>query len=216
MTEQQIENLKNILSSTDELTNSKELDAKILKAAKLNVPAKKQFFDTFGFKHQSLSFISTAALSVLLTTGIIFSLSYVVTNDRILDEKRPVASNTTIEEREIDLLNTTPVQIKKQIDLFDKPITEPARAQILAGMQSSDIAVLLDEMSFAHLDERLLAERAITEAMQDIRFMVMDDQLNSARERYERLRRSCSVCTLPETLEALVSRDVFSSVRRDS
>lgn len=218
MTEQQIENLKKVLSSSEQELNSSDLDKKIITASKINAPERRRLFDSWVENYQSLSMISSAALSVLLTVGMLFTLSFILSSNDNINERNNVAVQASIVDQVVVIEQDSSVatavpNTALQQPSTQQPATQHARDQILASIEPLDIKVILDGMEFSHVDERALAEMAVTEAMADIRFMVMDGQLNSARDRYERLRRSCAVCSLPKTLEALVLNEESSSRR---
>lgn len=213
MTEQQIENLKKILSTSEQQPNSAELDDKIMTAAVKYAPIKKRLIDFLRIENQQFNVISSVGLSILLTVALFFSLSFILSKDEISQDQSYIVDRTDFEFQVEANDHETSIVTSSPIEFIERPISADARDQLLAGMQPLDIKAILDSMEFTHTNDRELAEMAVTQAMNDIRFMVMEGELNNARDRYDRLRRSCSTCTLPETLEALVFNQTSSSSR---
>lgn len=201
MTEQQIENLRRVLSLSDEEQNSSELDEKILAVAKAKAPRTKPHFLINYFNVQSINFATSAAVSVLLTVGLFLGLSQILSVDDSFSNTDELfhAKEAQTNKREI-----SQPELVLEHELIARPLTESARDQILVDMELPEVSGLLDNMQFSIIEDRVIAQQAMLSAMEDIRYMVMNGGFNDARDRYDRLRRTCSVCTLPDTLEALV------------
>jgi len=216
MTEQQIRQLQELLDSSDALENSSELDATILRAAKANV----RNADTNRFSSLSIfglispSVFTAVAASLVLTVGVFIMMSQVIITDKELkvvkDSPMPVE------------LEFSPNKVTDKVDparALNRPRTVAqtptssmqARDQILADMSLPDVRQVISTMEFSLDADRALAQQSLQLAMNDIRSMIGQGRLNNARQRYERLRESCEVCTLPNTLEALVLNAEFTS-----
>jgi len=210
MTEQQIKNLQELLndSSVEKLDGStdndlSELDAKLLNAAKQYVPVKKAsylsiLFERFSFR--SFGFINAMALSVMLTLGLLFVLGQLTQlDDSLILASGEIPQGEKVVEKERGQLTKTVI-----LDSAERPVSMNVRDQILLDMKLPDAQILVNEMQFSLADEKQIASVAISNALFDIRLMINDGELNNARQRYERLRKNCVVCVLPNSLEAVV------------
>jgi len=210
MTEQQIKNLQELLndSSVEKLDGStdndlSELDGKLLNAAKQYVPGKKAsylsiLFERFSFR--SFGFINAMALSVMLTLGLLFVLGQLTQlDDSLILASGEIPQGEKVVEKERGQLTKTVI-----LDSAERPVSMNVRDQILLDMKLPDAQILVNEMQFSLADEKQIASVAISNALFDIRLMINDGELNNARQRYERLRKNCVVCVLPNSLEAVV------------
>lgn len=217
MTEQQVKKLKDLLDATDAPINSAELDSRIMRAASTQAEQRNRSHRDnkpfLGFMSSSL--FTAAVLSLLMTAGVFIALSQIVNTGNqsniaaqsktaieinfgsgaALKAHKPVSSDSTQVAVRLDELSPTPTD------------SSQTRDQILAQMSLPDGQDVLGGMEFLLEADRVLAEQSVQLAMSDIRTMIGQGQLKSARERYERLRQSCDVCSLPSTLEALVLND---------
>ena len=226
MTEQQFEKLKTLLNSSRAPENSTELDHKILGAAKYNIErsAHRHEEASESISHTSLiaswfarffqrGLIQSAVLSVTLTLTLFFVLGQILKTDQESSyAKNPLRSNEnntgllldiqlTKQEKNVSDNKGTPI-IEAQTTLPEPEVLDP-RDQILAQMTVPDIQALLNDMNFNQQSDRQFAQSLISLAMNDIQFMLEVGNLDNARQRYAQLKKSCDVCTLPNTLEDL-------------
>lgn len=204
MTEQQINNLGKILASSETIESSSQLDKIILTAAHQNKPIKKSFSLFNGFHFQPLSFASSVVLSIAFTIFIFAGMGQLISIEHpSLANEELTPNNQTLAVTEKKSTSVESATLKPEI-ISQAPMTPKARDQLLVEMALPDTKYLLNRMEFSFIEERDQAETSITAALGDIQLMIADGELNDARQRYERLRRSCETCSLPVTLEALV------------
>lgn len=201
MTEQQIKQLKSILAATTDEQNSAELDNTILRSAKQLASQRKPFWNW-----SSLSTVGSAALAVLVTVTAFWTMSFALKPTEFIP---PVA--TINQEIEFEVKPQTIAPAAQDNLIITRPEEPPlyqrssdeTKKQILASLGLLNTDKLLDNMPFPLAKDRQSAKLALNTAMADINKMLSDGQVKDARKRYDRLRRSCQVCTLPLTLEAL-------------
>lgn len=219
MTEQQFDQMKRLLESSKGEQNSQALDQQILSEAAENVSSMKTTKSINGWFSASFSylrlnslndylqsgFVPSAVVSISLTLAVFFGLGQLLSieitplkNDQVLTQQQAIV--------EVDKGHAIKTNKKHDIALVEKPILGEARAKVIAQMELPDIQSLLNEMTFEQTQDRTLAENAINIAMADIRSMLDLGRIDSARERYALLKLDCFKCSLPDSLDALVSR----------
>ena len=67
-----------------------------------------------------------------------------------------------------------------------------------------DTEELLAGLVFSPTADQNSVRNSIALAMDEIRFLLLDGEIDNARSRYALLKENCSDCDLPDTLEALV------------
>jgi len=198
MTEQQIEKLKMILESSVNKENSQELDTKILTAARLKVN-KNMSFTAFGsFSAASLSIVFTAALLLILSQIIDVREAPIklLTKESVKSENGVTIesiANISFDEIEIER-PVKPTQHQQPVIQIDNTI--------YSEFEFPSVESILDSMELL-AEDRHLASNKLSKALTDINLLIRGGEINNARERYDRLRKSCHVCRLPTTLEAL-------------
>jgi len=230
MTEQQFDKLRELLDSSNAPDNSTELDQLILSAAHQHAADTKKEQQKQHKKelaHRRLmswlttvlqaGLVQAAVLSVTLTLSLFFVFGQITKVDEViltkdnslnyhesLKERTPVNSYAYKKPDNLlaDSFTTIP---KPTLEINEAPHMASSREQVLAQMQTPDIQALLDDMQFEHQTDRQLAESAITIAMSEIKFMLHAGDIETARQRYALLKDMCSVCELPDTLEALAA-----------
>jgi len=213
MTEQQIENLKQLLSNSETSDCSSVLDSKILNAAKLQSEqstnsAQDKSSSWFFHAFNSFGKLSAAALSVVITAALFVGLNQLISVDSSPHETDRPLVKTGNDNIEIELevvVNDSPTNENiAEPKSVTPPARQPARDQILSEMELPNTADIMASLNFDIQQDRNLAEAAINIAMNDIRQFIGVGQLHKARLRYAELRKMCSNCTLPDTLEMLV------------
>ena len=218
MTEQQFEQLKQRLDASATQSPA-SLDDTILAKAEVvaeqnqnqeivsNTRSEKtswllNFFQT--------TFAQSAFVSIALTAAVFATLAL------LIKPAHQEESTITFESNKIEFdlvhestnglngLQNDHMKTKVLIPTIEMPQTQQGRDQILAQMPLPNVQVLLDEMDFAAQHERELTHSVISLAMEDIRVMIDNNNLNGARVRYARLKESCASCPLPSSLEALL------------
>jgi len=225
MTEQQIENLKQLLSNSETPDSPSELDNKVLKAARLysqevNNTREKNFLSRIFNAFSPLGKLSAGALSVLLTAAIFLGMNQIIKVDSEFQTTEGLLATSDDGKIELEIIakeSTTNRTISESN--LGKPKFEPkivgtkteqapqrlsARDQILAEMKLPNTAEILASLKFDIQQDRKLAEASINIAMTDIRPLIGVGHLSKARQRYAELRTMCAHCTLPDTLEMLV------------
>ena len=216
MTEQQIEELAKVLRRSSPV---KDLDTPVLDSKILNAAAKaaqetpstvtNTASSTWRFPFVGLNNFSSAAFSIVLTAVVFIVLAKLIE----VDESKVVAytGNQSINNssESSDTQDNTHVADNKV--QFSKPaVPEQApllpidnRDSILATMPLPSVAQMVGEMQFDMATDRLLAKESLVLAMADIEQLIREQNFIDARQRYQRLRRSCHVCELPDSLETL-------------
>jgi hypothetical protein len=211
MTEQQIEQLKEILDSAELDANSAELDNKILRAAASRIQKAKPtgFTATWQRFVRSKPFgVAGAALaSLILTISVLFGLS------RMLERDERVVQKTEKPSIVIDFDKTDSSQLQEVAKLSrpDDSIIYPGDLSISREFALAELVIpptdlLLSSFNYALPKDRNAAQAAITVAMNDIRSMINQGRVDSARHRYTELVRNCEICILPNSLDLLVAR----------
>ena len=226
MTDEQFERLKHHLDASSKQTPS-SLDKTILSAAKkqTNVVKEGENSDTskgsvnklkaylFGLMQTTTA--QSVFVSVVLTVFVFIGLALMIKPEQQNNEQwsesesksirfefEPTNQSDSIVKNEKMILSSEQYLLQqKQIQM---PTTQQGRDQVLAQMSLPDIPTLLDEMNISERDDHEFTKSLISIAMQDIRFMIDNQNLNEARVRYARLKQSCSSCPLPDSLEALM------------
>jgi len=215
MTEQQFEQLTQRLKASAK-QSPESLDQAIL--ANANAVAEQNQRQVTATKPKKTSWISnlfqttfaqSAFVSVALTVAVFATLALLIKPDQ---QESTLASDS--KNIEFDLVRQSPNEstgleinrpkvdaLRPQIAM---PQTQQARDQILAQMPLPDVQALLDEMDFSAQHDRQLTQSMISLAMDDIRVLIDNQNLEGARVRYARLIESCESCPLPNTLEALL------------
>lgn len=211
MTEQQIEQMKSLLADSDRQQNSAQLDEKILHAAARTAQQRQSPTRQETSVRRSFGSLVTASLAVLLTGGAFLLMSKMVE----VNEPGPLVQG---ESDELQLVLEAQPVIPQQsasivtpdpTELLPKelpPTVNPyyrSKDEILAELDIPSADALLDSMEFSLAKDRPLARQALELALADIDLMLNEGEWDDARKRYDRLRRACTVCTLPPTLEAM-------------
>ena len=201
MTEQQIKQLKSILATTADEQNSAELDKTILGSAKQLAPQRKPFWNW-----SSLSTVGSATLAVLVTVAAFWTMSIALKPTELIAPLATINQEVEFEVKpqtiESGVQDKLSVALPEEPPLYQRSSGE-TKEQILASLDLLNTDKLLDNMPFPLAKDRQSAKLALNTAMADINQMISGGQVKDARKRYDRLRRSCQVCTLPLTLEAL-------------
>ena len=226
MTDEQFERLKHHLDASSKKTPS-SLDSTILSAAKqqINVVKESEGKDLSKgsvnkLKAYLLGLMQTttaqsAFVSVALTVFVFIGLALMVSPKQQSEPQLSASesksikfefesanhSDSIVKEKKSQLSSEQYLSQQKQIQM---PTTQQGRDQILAQMSLPNIQSLLDDMNITERDDHEFTKSLISIAMQDIRFMIDNQNLNEARVRYARLKQSCSSCPLPDSLEALM------------
>ena len=219
MTEQQIKQLKTLLEASQAQDNSEELDRRVLAAAqsKTEMRALQATSEPRRNLLPGLGTAGTAALSVLVTIAVFLGMS------RVLDvEQSPVplaerSSDLKVESTVVDGVAGLPMQktiVRPPAPLQYPGMSKDARDRMLVDLELPSTIDLLDSMEFSLTRDRSFAASAIDEALADINSMIGSGELDDARKRYERLRRWCDVCQLPDTLEALALARIEPNTRK--
>jgi len=208
MTEQQINELKQILEHSDlgKNSNSQELDEKILLAAQKHTANIKLKSAPSNFRKNIFTpSFAAAVFSVMFTVFLFLGLGKMLSVDHI-DIPAPLASDS----QELDVGETSNPLILSTPDISrpEKPSVEPTalarnRDSILQELPLPSVDKLLGDMDFDIDADRSLVKDTLSIAMHDIGKFIQVGELDDARQRYQRLRQSCSMCTLPESLESL-------------
>jgi len=224
MTEQQFEKLKELLHSSDASDNSNQLDQKILSAAHQQAVQAKQEQQNQRAHRRMMSWLTSilqagliqaAVLSVTLTLALFFVFGQIIhadapvllsndfsTHNDVRNQNLPVITFTRSNNR---VANSNIETQTHSFEVLDAPEMVSSRDQLLEQMQLPDIDTLLDDMIFDDQNDRQLAQSTITLAISDINSMLNTGELETARQRYAELKKSCEVCELPDTLEALAA-----------
>ncbi len=208
MTEHQIETLRNLLAGSNAVSNSEELDNKILEHARASVAAKPRREGWLS----GIGFLTPAMLAIVLTLGLFFWMGQLVSVDQV-----QVAKQSPIEALEFDHVNDSGVNtLEEHISSIDRPervavLPRPEQTQaannILFEYELPTTEALLANMILAPDLDSNEVEHSITLALSDIQIMIHQRQFDDARIRYAMLKQSCQGCRLPNTLEALVMAD---------
>lgn len=216
MTEHEVKALKSILDQAKPGVTPNELDQKILLAADEQaayLKAKRSQKRWMGAlrEHQLPINLGPAVLSITMTAMVFFGLSKLFT---VSPTETPVLTNNTPTEiiietanEEITTLDDTELY-PSDVFLDASPLAINSRDQILAEIQLPSTDRMLQGMQFDQSSDRLLAMELVTQAMVDIRSLLVSGEFNRARNRFEQLRERCDVCTLPKSLEVLVLNDL--------
>ena len=153
----------------------------------------------------------TAGLAVLFTGGVFLLMSNMVA----VDQPGPIAQGEP-DELKIVLENQPPIAQQEMVVASQDPkrlmpealpptpsSNHRSKDEILAELDIPSADALLDTMEFSLAKDRPLARQALESALADINLMLNEGDWDDARKRYDRLRRSCMVCTLPPNLESL-------------
>ena len=222
MTEQHLNTLKELLASSKEVQNSAELDATILAASLANAPVARNVTSSWHAVFP-LNSVATAAVSITICMGVLLAMSQIISSDRNTEPYAltPNVSSELIIEVAPNHYPEPPI-LDGTLDgtgSIVKPRLPPefggrtTQDQILAGIELPSAQALLEGKEFSFADERSLTESSLSGALADINQMLRSGALNEARDRYDRLRRSCSVCDLPTSLEALALATNNSTTR---
>lgn len=222
MTEQHINTLKELLASSKKVENSAELDAKILAAARTKKTTVKNT-RTNWLRFFPLRSLSTAVFSITICVGVLLAMSQIISIDNNQNSYVSVANGPSELVLEIFPSESTKPLILNGTSDRPESIKNPGlppefggrttQNQILAGLELPTAQALLEGKEFSFADERSLLESSLSGALADINQMLRSGALNDARDRYDRLRRSCSVCDLPSSLEALALANDNSTSR---
>ena len=218
MTEQQLDTLKNLLASSEKIENSAELDAAILAASIERAPRTNRTISNWLHLFP-INSLASAALSITICGGVLLGMSQVIS----LQPKPvpdiltpPLASSLTIElgpggSTTSDAIDRSSVLIKPELPPQFEGRTK--QDQLLANLELPSVQTLLEGKEFSFADERSRTEESLRDALADINHMLRNGDLNDARDRYDKLRRSCSVCNLPSSLEALALAKANTTTR---
>ncbi|MEM7357785.1 MAG: hypothetical protein AAF431_01655 [Pseudomonadota bacterium] len=211
MTEQQIEQLKSLLADSADQENSKQLDERILTAAAQTAQTRQTSTRAQASVRSPFGSLVTASLAVLFTGGVFLLMSNMVA----VDEPGPIAQ-VEPDELKIVLENQPSTATQEMVVARQNPkrlmpeVLPPtlnsnhrSKDEILAELDIPSADALLDTMEFSLAKDRPLARQALESALADINLMLNEGDWDDARKRYDRLRRSCMVCTLPPNLESL-------------
>ena len=209
MTEQQIDELRALLASSNARTGSKELDERILAeaakhASELAADSASRFkwFAPGGFA-------VAAALSTVVTAAIFVVLNKMVTPvppaSRLVDQQQRI-------DFEIEVL-PVPADSRHEIANVERPSAPTAnqRATLdesLGALELPSAQLVIADMEFSVAKERDAASLLVASALSDINLMIGDGYFEQARDRYQELRRVCEGCKLPESLEELAQISV--------
>jgi len=208
MTDEQINKLKTLLESSSQRHDNPELDEKVLQQAKqqaeLNQDRHTRALNQSGWP---LGNTAIAFSALALTTAILFSLAEMTA----VKESDYVAEDAfEITESAVELANTRKPEAAAKPSFVEPPVP-PTQAnqpsifeqEILAEIVLPSAGQLVDGMHFNITQDRQRAEQVITQALADINQSLVAGNLATARKRYQQLLEGCTVCTLPQTLEAL-------------
>ncbi len=222
MTEQQIKALSRTLkeSASNIDTNTPALDGKILNAAQLKATESPGTDGTpssaFGLAYANFvkplfaaNNLSSATFSVVFTVIVFITLAKMVeVDDAGLPTLSAEALSSSTIETPSDAPKTSTDGVPSSISKPLAPIQEPVRSfgnndSILITMPLPSVEQIIDDMNFEIAADRSLVKNALAVAMVDINQMIQQGNLNDASRRYERLRQSCRICELPDSLEVL-------------
>ena len=222
MTEQQFERLKQHLDASSKQT-SVDLDKSILHAAMQRAEQNETQQPDEGKNtkkrlgnqlHNWLSgwlqttAVQSAVVSVALTVFVFVGLALTIKPEQQTtisnSESMAFTFNSTDQLDDKTQRNDDVKALIQKVEPLQMPVTQQGRDQILAQMSLPDVQTLLEAMEFEQHDDRQSAESVISIAMQDIRIMIENQNLNGARVRYAGLKQRCAKCSLPESLEALL------------
>ena len=137
----------------------------------------------------------SAFVSIVLTVFVFIGLALMIKPEQQNNEQwsesesksirfefEPTNQSDSIVKNEKMILSSEQYLLQqKQIQM---PTTQQGRDQVLAQMSLPDIPTLLDEMNISERDDHEFTKSLISIAMQDIRFMIDNQNLNEARVRY--------------------------------
>ena len=226
MTEQQFEKIKELLDASKPAQSSTELDNKILTMAAQQLDQDKQqqvrgqiFAGSFKKvlswlqKFTQNGIAQAAVLSTALTLVVFVGMAQLLKVEQ--GSSFTASEQTTLEFKVSSKIvnETLPARTKVALPTieFEMPETQQARDQILASMPLPDINSLLNDVVSQDSRDRQFTQSVVSVAMKDIRFMLDNGQLDDARVRYAKLKKRCTECSLPDTLEALVVIANYSS-----
>lgn len=224
MTEKHIKQLYALLSQSSPEGSSKELDDKILLASKerlSQIQSTDQFGQSSSWLKRSLAplgFIRTAGIAVSLTLVIFLGMGQLLS----FDHDDLIAIKPNLKEQDgMRVIGTKPFISETKLASISKPVQElieqaPMQVQrdkaLLESVQSiglPDTDDLLATIEFVVESDRALAQVSIDNAMGDIHSMLIQGELNNARERYVQLKQvqlkqHCPPCRLPNSLDDLL------------
>ncbi len=199
MTEDQIEHLKTLLDDSLTGETSAEMDKAVLSAAHKQANRNKR--QNVMIWLPDLSIFSSAAVAVILTMGIFLTLGKAISpEESTFVGTVSMVPNTLMDESLVP-------ELREQIVRPSYPALPPMSAQqrdaVLMSVTLPDTQDLLEQMELSLNRERLQLAGEIRTALFEINALLESGDLNNARRRYDRLRRVCTVCQLPESLDAL-------------
>jgi len=225
MTEQQFEDLKLLLDRSPTPPNSEQLDKQIIGAArrrasdvKLRAKTNNRVVELLR-QFSSNNAVATVAVS-LTVTFVVFSVmsqmaflyqapdqnSVVGTKDTSQDQRRDNSADIAISIEQTQQASKAAASSDAIPRIAQAPMVNTSRLsknEILADLVLPTAETLLQGAEFSKDGERALASASVTTALTDINNYIRQGKLENARDRYDRLRRSCMACSLPSTLDAL-------------
>lgn len=215
MTDEQFNRLKTLLNASSQQTATPELDKKILQQARLATELQKtekqqpEAPNDKVWANLSWPIGNTAiAFSALFcTAAILFGLAQVTS----VSEPDFALKNTIDEtEHSADVAQIEKPKLAPRPS-FITPSKQPTShltpsifdQKILAEIELPSAQQMVDRIHFTIAQDRQRAEQVIGQAMTDINQLLNAGNLATARQRYQQLRKGCTPCALPQTLEAL-------------
>jgi hypothetical protein len=210
MTEKQIEQLKRVLADSRLAENSQELDDLILKSAYestrlARTQSERQKGASFFDKLLPVTFMRSATLAVVFTLGVFLVMGQLVS----VDENIAAFGSLNHDVVNLSPESTTQVAAQTRIRRPENIALEAApshlsRDQILMSFELKDTDTLMDGFSFEFSPNSEVRQSNLAIAMVDIHSLIQNGEFDDARQRYSHLKKECSDCGLPDTLEALV------------